>query len=396
PSTAVGEVKNVRTNSRSCLRCAIMRTLGPTPGSVTILLKPGTYELEIAMIGVGTNQMQVDGYYLQNIADKTLHTNAEGRAKIVVEVRDRFNNPVANASVTFRTQYGTFETRTGEPINDDDQSGSTATVTTDSDGLATVWLNTSGALGKIRVHTCLATTCNSETRDTLPDRKLMTFEVISTGGTNGVGHREASNIIFLENAYGDNFRSISFVLQNDGIAPINITGIRLQYITVFKDGKVIDGPDAITKVSLRTETSTTVIDIPPAIEGGKPHVFDRSKILTLLANSESTLTFTFDESYQLLSSNESLTISVEIYFEGGLSATYTVYLHCEDMPNANCDRGGKGRSRHTNTSMLLSDLQMAKASDSGQAPETGHKYHQIEAKSHTYSWDWSATQTQLV
>ncbi|MFB6254297.1 MAG: Ig-like domain-containing protein [Halobacteriaceae archaeon] len=345
---------------------------GPTSGTVTILLKPGTYELEIAMIGVGTDQMNVEGYYLQNIADKTLQTNAAGRAKIVVEVRDRFNNPVANASVTFTTQYGTFETRTGKPINDDDQSGSTATVTTDSNGLATVWINTTGTLGKILVHTCLGMSCDSETRDVLPNRKQMTFEIISTGGVNSVGQGEASTIIFLEDAYGDNVRSISFVLQNDGIAPINITGIRLQYITVFKDGKVIDGPDAITRISLRTGTSTTVIDIPPAIEGGKPHIFKKSVVLTLVANSESTLTFTFDERYQLRSSNESLTISVEIYFEGGLSATYTVYLHCKDMQNVNCDRSGRGGRGKPNTSIKLH--RQFGVSASRHDPEVFHKY----------------------
>jgi len=97
--------------------------LAGVPGYETLVVElvPGTYELQMAKAGVGNRVTETSEAYLTDVSG-TGSTIPEGTSQsVVVEVRDRYNNPVSGVDVNGVAAGGTFE---------DD------TVTTGSDGRA--------------------------------------------------------------------------------------------------------------------------------------------------------------------------------------------------------------------------------------------------------------------
>ncbi|MFC4447975.1 hypothetical protein [Halorussus aquaticus] len=66
---------------------------------VRIVLEPGTYELELAKVGVGSDATGVEPHYVTDVRGDNASVPPGGRQKVVVEVRDRFNNPVSGTTV---------------------------------------------------------------------------------------------------------------------------------------------------------------------------------------------------------------------------------------------------------------------------------------------------------
>lgn len=106
------------------------------PGSpyntLTITLEQGvTYELRMAQVGVGTQLHDPSPAYLTTVSGDNESVFDNGVLKVTMEVRDRFNNPVAgqevNLTVVGGTANGTFLANT-QP---------TRSVTTGADGRAT-------------------------------------------------------------------------------------------------------------------------------------------------------------------------------------------------------------------------------------------------------------------
>lgn len=67
---------------------------------VSIVLEPGvSYEFELAKVGVGTGGAVPAPRYIMAVAGDETGLPEEGQRQLVVEVRDRYNNPVSNVSV---------------------------------------------------------------------------------------------------------------------------------------------------------------------------------------------------------------------------------------------------------------------------------------------------------
>lgn len=67
---------------------------------VSIILEEGvTYDLRMAKVGVGTGIETEDPWYVTDVAGNEASIPEGGSERLVVEVRDRFNNPVSNVSV---------------------------------------------------------------------------------------------------------------------------------------------------------------------------------------------------------------------------------------------------------------------------------------------------------
>lgn len=97
---------------------------GPTAGTVAVTLAGGkSYELRLASVGVSSGVTDPPSHYITTVSEKevTLDSSDES-TPLTVEVRDRYNNPVANAVVTFSSSGGTFDD---------------TIATTDADGQAT-------------------------------------------------------------------------------------------------------------------------------------------------------------------------------------------------------------------------------------------------------------------
>jgi PKD repeat protein len=95
------------------------------PNTLIIELVPGTYTLQMAKVGVGSNTAEPpeSAHYITSQAtNKSVQSG--GTVSLTVEVRDRYNNPVPLENVTFRPTWT-----------------SSTNVATNRDGKATVKLN---------------------------------------------------------------------------------------------------------------------------------------------------------------------------------------------------------------------------------------------------------------
>lgn len=97
--------------------------------AVDITLEKGvTYDLRLSKVRLGDGSVERDPHYLVAVAGNETSVDQGGSKKLTVQVRDRFNNPVSGVEVEFSVPatQGRFD------------QGLTATVTTDSDGRASV------------------------------------------------------------------------------------------------------------------------------------------------------------------------------------------------------------------------------------------------------------------
>ena len=74
---------------------------GPRPGvdDVRIVLEPGTYELQLAKVGLGSDVTGVEPRYATDVRGDNASVAEDSAQRLVVEVRDRYNNPVRGARV---------------------------------------------------------------------------------------------------------------------------------------------------------------------------------------------------------------------------------------------------------------------------------------------------------
>lgn len=78
-----------------------------------------TYELRMAKIGVGSGTTEEDAHYLTDIRGDDTSVQVNGKQKIVLEVRDRFNNPVTDATVNLSVDgSGELQTENQGPSPD--------------------------------------------------------------------------------------------------------------------------------------------------------------------------------------------------------------------------------------------------------------------------------------
>ncbi|WP_459194755.1 hypothetical protein [Halosimplex sp. J119] len=121
---AGGNVTDVRTN--------------PIPGGseyrmLVVDLVPGTYDLRMAKAGVGTRVTGTEAAYVTEIRGNGTHVPEGGTAQFVVEVRDRYNNPVSGVTVRAATD-GVGEVTRRTETGDDGRARLTYRAPSNVDG----------------------------------------------------------------------------------------------------------------------------------------------------------------------------------------------------------------------------------------------------------------------
>ena len=143
------------------------------PGQVAITLEPGvTYDLRLASVGVGADTTDPPAHYATDVAGDDASVAEGGTRKLVVEVRDRFNNPVSNRTVAADVDVSAG---TGDFV-------SPATAVTDEDGRASFVYHAPGNVDDAQQATVTAY-FGAKT----PGRQNVTFdvEVLDADGSGG-------------------------------------------------------------------------------------------------------------------------------------------------------------------------------------------------------------------
>ena len=92
----------------------------PAPcGELTVTLEPGTYDLRLGEVAVGTGSSRTTAAYLTDVEGGASSITEAGRQRLTVEARDRYDNPVSGVTVTGSVD-GDGSLRAVSPVTDSD------------------------------------------------------------------------------------------------------------------------------------------------------------------------------------------------------------------------------------------------------------------------------------
>lgn len=92
----------------------------PQPcGELTLTLEPGSYELALGETAVGTGASGEPAAYLTDVEGQFTSVPETGRQRLVVEARDRYDNPVSGVTVTSDVVDGPGFVRPVSPTTDE-------------------------------------------------------------------------------------------------------------------------------------------------------------------------------------------------------------------------------------------------------------------------------------
>lgn len=293
---------------------------GPRANTVNVTFEGNaTYELRMSRVEVretddDAEEPTTTPHYVVPTTENYVGEGADARAKVEVEVRNRFNNPLSDEPVTFNASDTHLETADGTQLGAQD-----VTVETDADGRATLWFNGSNA-GVETVDAYLGESVD----DSLPAREKTQFQVTSsgTGPGGGAGGAEGAVFIYLDGVTASHSTDyVTFSLNNSGSSDLNLTGVQLARVSEVNGGggdgsaTFLDRADEITQIQINGGTPKSV----SATERLKPAFF-RNDPLTFPAGVN-TVRLTFNENHSN-SQNDQLMIRFHLFFEGGITATY--------------------------------------------------------------------------
>ncbi|WP_227353870.1 Ig-like domain-containing protein [Haladaptatus salinisoli] len=107
---------------------------------------PVTYDLRMAKVGVGSGASNAKSRYVTKVSGGGASVVENGRRRLVVEVRDRYNNPVSGATVNFTLAEA--KSKTEHELDNGTAGGETVRATTGADGRASVSYRLDSVQGK--------------------------------------------------------------------------------------------------------------------------------------------------------------------------------------------------------------------------------------------------------
>jgi hypothetical protein len=294
------------------------------PNQVSILLEGDvTYELKIAKVGVGADTPSAGPKYIVDEEGDGTNVPENATQKLVVEVRDRFNNPVSNVVVNATI------TRAANP-GDSTEDISPANATTGATGRATFIYSAPKSVSedegaKIEVEFDGDGTVNETVTFEV---KVLNTQTDVLGGSSDPASQagDASGLIRLEDTFPvsgtEPYDHVVFQVNNTANESVNVTGFSLSYATQSdQSGTVEDGPDAALSLTVGGQSRSFT-----AVEGQSPVFFENDPV-TLAGNKTlSDIEIRLDDTYVLAKNKEALIIEITIYFQGGFSARYSVFM----------------------------------------------------------------------
>ncbi|MFC7046493.1 Ig-like domain-containing protein [Halobacteriaceae archaeon GCM10025711] len=271
---------------------------GPTPGTVTVTFEgDATYELRLASVALRSESdrsrvSRPSPQYVVPVGDATVDLRNGSATPLTVEVRDAFNNPVSDATVTFDASAGSFASTGDSSVN----------VTTGAEGRATAtFRSTTSATVNASIGAGPA--------------KSTTFDVdVDAGG--GVGGElnpgGTGSVVLADETAGSGGEKNQVVMTFDNTASSekNVTAARVNfYYTTSKKGP----PSTMTFEDPAGYPSLTV--------GGSFETFADDPIV-LPANQETDVTVAFSGGNKQVAKGDFFVLT--LVFDDGESATYFV------------------------------------------------------------------------
>ncbi|MBB6645007.1 hypothetical protein [Halobellus ruber] len=229
-----------------------------TDGTLTVDLVPGTYRLRMAKIGVGTDVSDTSEQYL-TVVDGADSVTAGGTRRIVLEVRDSYNNPVSGVTVEAAVDGanadivpadGTSDGR-GRIVYEYSAPGSIPSPRTDS-------VNFSFKTPVDR----------SNFSGEEPESVRINVTVVSLGGGGS-----SDRIEYVDNSgqatdegSGNKDESVEFTLRNTGSADVSVTDISVDSTSVASAVRVEGSPSNPAVSTNRTGEVTTDVVIGSSSE----------------------------------------------------------------------------------------------------------------------------------
>lgn len=316
---------------------------------VVLVLEPeAEYDLRMSKVGFGASTSLGPQYVVPTDRSATLGDG--GDARVSVQVRDRYNNPVSGVELT--AALSTAGNAPSTVLETATESGDSVTVTTDDEGLATVSVAAGSAFSSGEV--TFSGTFDDDDSTVAPAEEAAVS--VSTTG---------SPPVTLTNATLTADDAVNLTVRNDG--PVrSVTAVQVSEVTVEDKKSVIESADLVTTIdstvglltgaSLNTgSTNTTdVVDGPDELAGmgvetppvafgtlpeeGGPPVTAPTTVSgrTIASGEEVNVTLVLDAPVTDATSDgnfeegDALRVAVTLTFDDGHRETYHVRIEAPD------------------------------------------------------------------
>ncbi|WP_134669890.1 hypothetical protein [Halorussus marinus] len=202
--------------------------------AVRVVLEPGTYDLQMAEVGVGSDASETSPTYAVDVDGDGAVVREDGTRRVVVEVRDEYNNHVSGVDVTVTTDPSKGRLYDAETGDESDQ-----TVRTDSDGRATFVYEPTAAVTGTETDSFALGFDGPDDDDVAgsKDTEEATYEVevSGSGGGGGGGGGLSGRLTYNEDAVADDGPDdgttpggINFSVTNEYNQSVAITDIRIE------------------------------------------------------------------------------------------------------------------------------------------------------------------------
>ena len=233
----------------------------PEPcGELTLTLEPGTYELRLGEVGIGSGASEEPAAYLTDVEGNATAVTETGRQRLAVEARDRFDNPVSGVSVSANVTNGTGTVRPVTRVTDSDGRAAfvyRAPETVDGTGPVTVtaWFGADDAVRNVTFDLLLVDRTVNASESTAGDGGV-------GGGGAGDGGADGSTSAGSVATVGGSVdsgtgqgqgREVTFSLDAD--RSVTVTGISVRTQNALADGEYVEQGTTVDGSALPTEVS---------------------------------------------------------------------------------------------------------------------------------------------
>lgn len=221
--------------------------------AVRFVLEPGTYTLKMAKLGVGTGATDPGPHYVVPVGSNRSSVGEETSRELTFEVRDRYNNPVANAEVNLtgnESLTGTLRGPNGNVLTASD------TVRTDEDGRVNVVYEAPEVNGSGLTERIAANISGDPKTDPDPEYASIAVSVINSdgsgtgtsGGGGGTINPKSGDLIVYQGVSDHNDSTVTVILENLDTDDFRfIDQVKFSFFSADEQGQAAaDLPDEMT------------------------------------------------------------------------------------------------------------------------------------------------------